>query len=131
MPETERDLFNTLKEIYLLAKKLELEPICYLEKVHCMPGEGVKSVWTFSGNYHGIRMALISLFIPIRDITPMTWQKRLNLTKSSPSVPKKDHKNNLKAAAQQLYPNINVTLWNADALLIASYGVLDSSKLWE
>lgn len=120
MPQTERDLFDRLKEIKEVAGSREI--VCYLEKVHAMPGEGVKSVWTFSGNYHSLRMALIALFIPFYDITPMEWQKTLSVRKKNKSVTKTQHKNNLKAKAQQLYPEIKVTLYNADALLLCEYG---------
>ena len=40
---------------------------------------------------------------------------------SIPKMEKKDRKNHLKHLAQQRYPEANVTLYNADALLIATY----------
>ena len=122
MPDTERDLYDALNSLFMFAINNGLEPVCYLEKVWAMSGEGVKSVWSFSGNYHGIRMALIANMIPFHDVTAMKWQKKLSVAKSNPSVPKTAHKNNLKAASQQLYPHIKMTHAIADALLICEYG---------
>ena len=64
MPDTERDLYDAINSLFTLAIDNNAKPICYLEKVWAMRGEGVKSVWTFSGNYHDIRMALIANMIP-------------------------------------------------------------------
>ena len=122
MPETERDLYNRINELFNWAINNGAEPVCYLEKVWAMQGEGVKSVWTFSGNYHGIRMALIANMIPFHDVTSMKWQKKLSVAKSNPAVPKTAHKNNLKAAAQQLFPHIKMTKALCDALLLCEYG---------
>ena len=56
-------------------------------------------------------------------VPPQKWQKALGLGN------RKDHdkqwKNHLKAEAQRLYPNINVTLKTADALLLLEYARKD------
>jgi len=139
MPETQPDIYNSIKYI------AKMGPCkCYIEKVHAMPGEGVNSVWTFSGNFHGLTMALYALQVPFTLVTPQTWQKAIGVKKRP--VPKankemsiyekeslkklkynakKDHKNNLKEKAQQLFPEQKITLKTADALLLVEYGRLE------
>lgn len=115
MPETETDLFD-------LVKRLKSDNcFCMLEKVHSMPAQGVKSVWTFAQNYGSIRMALIAARIPFETVTPQTWQKYLGIVKRGKEESKTKFKNRLKAKAQELFPELKITLAIADALLIAEY----------
>ena len=58
-----------------------------MEKVASMTGQGVKSVWSFSGNYHAWQMLLIALDIRHRLLTPAQWQKGL-LSKTDGPEPK-------------------------------------------
>lgn len=114
MPDTERDLFN-------LIKSFKSNSFCILEKVHSMPGQGVVSVCTFCGNNASIRMALIASRIPFETVTPYTWQKALGIVKRGKEESKTKFKNRLKAKAQELFPELKITLAIADALLIAEY----------
>lgn len=58
--------------------------------------------------------------IPVEEVAPRTWQ-----TAVCGKLPKeqRDKKNAIKARMQALYPHISVTLWNADALGIYTYGL--------
>jgi crossover junction endodeoxyribonuclease RuvC len=50
-------------------------PICYIELVHSMPGQGVSSVFKFgftTGMLHGI---VRTLGIPLKTVTPQAWKK--------------------------------------------------------
>jgi len=120
MPETERDLYEKI-----LSTTMFLEDnksiFCILEKVHSMPGQGVVSVCTFCGNNASIRMALIASKIPFETVTPHTWQKYLGIVKRGKDESKTKFKNRLKAKAQELFPELKITLAIADALLIAEY----------
>lgn len=114
MPETPMDIFDELNNISKPAK-------CYLEIVHGMPGQSGPASFVFGKGYGWLEMALLTLGIPTETVTPQKWTKTLGLgTKSSCASPT-EWKNKLKAKAQQLYPYINVTLWNADSLLILHY----------
>ena len=65
----------------------------------------------------------VGIGIKCQRVTPVKWQGALSLRKpKSYSTPQ--HKNRLRAAAQQLYPHLadRITLATADALLIAEYG---------
>ena len=47
----------------------------YLEKVHSMPKQGVKSTGTFLAGWGLIRGILCGLSIPYQLVTPQAWQK--------------------------------------------------------
>lgn len=109
MPPTHRDLWNLIKPY---GGELNF---CYLEKVHSMPGQGVKSTFTFGEGFGALQMALTAAGIPFELVTPNKWQKAMGCQT-------KGDKNVSKAAAQRLFPNIKITHAIADALLIAEYG---------
>lgn len=63
----------------------------------------------------------------IHEVPPQTWQKPLDIgTKRGQTGTV--WKNKLKDAAQERFPNIKVTLANADALLILHYGLASLDK---
>lgn len=57
----------------------------------------------------------------------ITEQERLAIARRNDSL-KRDWKNKLKALAQQLNPNIDVTLSKSDALLLLEYYRLKNSR---
>ena len=112
---TEMDILHTIN-IYR-----SYADICYVEKVHSMPAQGVASVFKFGHNYGFVRACVLSLEMVMIDVTPQKWQGALGcLTKGD--------KNVTKARAQQWFPKIKVTHAVADALLIAEYGRRIESK---
>lgn len=101
--------------------------VAIIEKVHAMPKQGVTSMFSFGRNYGFLRACLICNKIPFEEIAPQKWQKEFSLPKTKD---KKQHKLNLLARAQQLFPQ--EPLWKmprslgkqkaiCDALLIAEY----------
>ena len=116
MPETPKDLFDFVN------KFKGKDVLCYLEKVGGLPGMGGSAMFNFGKGYGHLEMVLIANDIKFITVTPQVWQKyfQIGTTKSKAG---KDWKNILKAKAQQLFPKIEVTLWSADALLIAEYGM--------
>ena len=86
---------NNYTDIYRKVKILKLKykiKLIILEKVSSHPGQGVKSVWSFSGNYHAWQMLFTCLNIPFILITPQSWQKGL-LTRTDGNDPKARVKN--------------------------------------
>lgn len=69
------------------------------------------------GNAGEWRGLLTALHIPFKEVTPQVWQKYFGVFPKE----KRARKNALKQKAQQLYPDLDVTLQTADALLIAEY----------
>ena len=88
-----------------------------VERVHSMPKQGVRSMFTFGENYGHWVGILAALKISYNLITPLVWMKHYT------PIPKdkKDRKNYLKSVAQRLYPDSHITLATADAILIAHY----------
>jgi hypothetical protein len=113
---------NTEKDIVSLFKKSIRGKKCYavLEKVHSFPGQGVSSTFKFGQGYGWLRCLLMALDIPYEDTPPKKWQKWYAMS-SEKGETRTHWKNRLKAKAQQHFPEIKVTLGNADALLIAYY----------
>ncbi len=64
---------------------------------------------------------LIAAGIPYEEITPQVWQKALGLPSKKLDEKKGQFKNRLKQKAEQLFPQVKVTLATADALLIAEF----------
>lgn len=117
MPETCLDIYCYLAD----AMKDADETICCLEDVgHGIPGQSSSATAKFARHCGHLEMALTALKVKTITARPQLWQKIYHLGRSS-EYSKHEWKNRLKAKAQQLFPNIKVTLINADALLIAEY----------
>ncbi len=118
MPETAEDLVH-------LICHWEPEAICYpyLEKVHSMPGNGIKSMFTFGRGYGRIESALASRVAKhpstavTRYVRPQEWQRAMDCMTGG-------DKNITKKLAQEMNPTLKVTHALADALLIAEFGRL-------
>lgn len=113
MPATRGDLIELL--IY------PLDARAIVEKVHAMPKQGVSSCFKFGMNYERVCMALVCNGISFREVSPQRWQRELGIPFKKKSETKHQHKNRLKAVAQELFPSAKVTLAIADALLLAEY----------
>ena len=111
-PATTHDMAEEL----ILAKDIR-KCTAIVEKVHSFPGQGVASTFAFGYNY-GVWLGILSaLKIQYQLCLPRKWMKYYGV----PKMEKKDRKNYLKQLAQQLYPDHKVTLYNADAILLANY----------
>lgn len=88
---------------------------CYIERVHSMPGQGVRSMFTFGQNFGTYIGILTALKIPFTYVSPGTWQRVMGCLS-------KGDKNVTKRKAQELFPSLTITHATADALLIAEYG---------
>jgi len=113
-PDTIAGIVQLLKLLFPYGHSNDVTAI--IEKVHSMPGDGVKSVWRFAENTTAWKASLVAAEIPFKEIRPQVWMKKMG------GLPKdKDkRKRRLKEIAQQMFPKIKVTLWNADALCMLS-----------
>lgn len=103
-----------------LGKYMEEKVFCITENVHSMPFNGAKSNFTF-GYINGILHTVLQISsIPYEEHTPQKWMKFYGMKKNKHETDTA-WKNRLKAEAQKLFPKEKVTLWNADAFLIANY----------
>ena len=102
--------------------------IAYVERVHAFPTDGRSSAFKFGQNY-GQWLGILAAFnIKTVLVTPQMWMKyykekyKIKLPKD-----KRQRKNKLKELAKK-YTDKKVTLYNADAILIAVYGFIEQSK---
>lgn len=114
-PATVSEMSDVIRNVKDVAPNTPV--YCVIEKVHSMPNNSGRSMFTFGCNYGQWLGILATLKIPYIEVTPQKWMKWLG------ALPKdrKDRKNRLKHLAQQRYPESKVTLATADALLIATY----------
>lgn len=73
------------------------------------------------GSYRDLRTMLLCSGIDYADCPPKRWQQGLGIEPRIREETDTVWKNRLKAVAQGLFPDVKVTLWNADAILIAEY----------
>ena len=112
-PETVKDMSKVIE----WHKWESRDMLCVIEKVHSMPKQGVKSMFTFGKNF-GQWLGILTAFeIPYIEVTPQKWMKYYGAMPKE----KKERKTHLKHLAQSLYPTVNVTLHTADAILMAHY----------
>lgn len=93
---------------------------CILENVHSQPKNGGKANFTFGMTTERVLFSLEMCSIPYQQITPTTWLKTYMLKKEK-TESNTQWKNRLKDRAQQLFPKEKITLWNADAFLMAEF----------
>lgn len=121
-----RDFFSYYQENY--------KPIIFLEKLSVRPddvsveGGGranlgkLYRIQQMMANFEHLKAMAESSGIPYILCHPMTWQAKLKLRVHGQKEEKADRKRRYQAHAAQLYKGVNVTLWNADALLIMHFG---------
>ena len=121
MPDTYPGIFNLLSHIKDEASN---GVSCILEDVgKGRPGQSSKATATFARHNGHLEMALYALNIPTEKVTPQKWTKFYsNSIGKSTDYEGREWKKKLKQEAQMLYPGTNVTLYTADAILIAHYG---------
>ena len=116
MPETVVDLADHIR--FLLVQKNCR--VAFLEEIPKFSGPNGSAMIKLGIRYGECRGVLATLGIRMVEIKPQAWQKALGLGN------RKDHgtrwKNHLKEKAQVLYPELDVILKTADALLILEAG---------
>ena len=114
-PNTIQEMADVL--ITLKDQAPNLPMYCIIEKVHSMPGNSGRSMFTFGCNYGQWLGILAVLRIPYIEVTPQKWMKHFGAMPKD----KKDRKSHIKHLAQQRFPDVDITLATSDAMLIASY----------
>jgi len=112
------------KVVYLetidFLSKAQLKTKCVIEKVGAMPGQGVKSMFTFGENFGWIKGILDMGEISFQEIPPQKWKKEFSLTK--------DKARSIEVC-RQLFPNAQLIPKGcrvpdnnlAEALLLAEF----------
>jgi len=100
-----------------------VEVKAFVEGVHAFPKQGVSSAFNFGRGYGFLLGCLAMRRIPYDIISPMRWQREIFINKRLKNETKPQFKKRMKAVAQRLYPNSDVTADTADAVLIMHYGI--------
>jgi len=128
MPESEAEIADLFRRRIAPAGV----GFCLVEFVHAFPEQGVHSVFTFGRNDGLLVGQLLAYEIEFEEIEPRTWQRALGISpRIKPPDGRKpivnyvapetttDWKKRLQRVAQELFPEVAVTLQTADALLLA------------
>lgn len=114
MDATEQDIWRWISTARANAQNI----FALMEKVTGMPTDGRGSLFKFGISYGIMRMAIVASQIPFEERTSSQWQRELRIPKRG-SKNKTQHKNVLKRAAQNRFPQCKVTHAVADALLLS------------
>lgn len=93
-----------------------------IEQVNVRPTDGRKSLWSFATNYATHITLLIAFRFPYKLVNPKVWQQFIGCLPADKAA----RKNRIKEYVQGLYPDLSVTLKNADALGILAH----HDQLW-
>ena len=125
-PDDMSEVISLVKNRYISSRNNYL--VAYIERVWARPSNATRAAFTFGVNYGEWLVILSALNIDTILVTPQTWMKYYKQKfKIKLSKDKKDRKNTLKKIATK-YTDKKVTLYNADAILIAVYGFIEQSK---
>ena len=120
-----RDFFAYYVENY--------KPIVFLEKLSVRPddvtADGTRAnmgklyrIQKMMANFEHLKALIETAGIPYVMVHPASWQSKLKLRIPGVHEEKAARKRRYQEHAGQLYGDVNVTLWNADALLIMHFG---------
>lgn len=114
MPETIFDILEFFRDLSCESLSSGEHINVVMEKVGAMPRDGVKAVWRFSENVTALKCGLYMAGLGFSEVSPKAWQQKLGVMPKD----KKARKNKIKTLMQQSFPQIKITLQNADALAI-------------
>lgn len=106
--------------------------VAFIEKLAIrhddLQGGKVFRIRKMIANQEQLKAVLSLCGLDICEVHPLTWQSRLGLRIVGEG--KSERKRRYKTIASELYPQVNVTMWNCDALLIMRYGrtMLESTQ---
>ncbi len=123
-PKTLKGQWEAISRARAVTGEQRSNLMCAIESVHSMPKQGVRSVWTFSGNYHAWLMALVAAEVAYQQISPQRWMKHFGTMpqhSGTMAEQKRKRKHRILHMAEQRYPSTKITLALADAVMLAVY----------
>jgi len=117
-PKTTEEMFTIYNDFYNESNFVTgFKPQVVIEKVWAFPTDARSNAFNFGMNY-GKWLGIISSseVEPIL-VIPRKWQEVYQPLSKEKKIRKKE----LKTIAQDMFPDIKVTLYNSDALLIAAW----------
>lgn len=119
MPESLPDICATINQLKTANAELWIEEL----PLFVSPMTKSSSMAVLHRNLGRIEAAGYAYGYSVHRATPKAWQAALGLGGKSSCANYNEWKRKLKAKAQELYPHLDVTLKNADALLILHYAM--------
>ena len=121
MPETMRDIWEYFNFVAYGRVLLESERAsAFIEDAgYHVRGNNASASCKFARHCGALEMALTAAVIPWEAVRPQKWMKHFGTLPKD----KKARKNRIKELMQRRYPNIRVTLANADALAILTWAI--------
>lgn len=111
---TKREIDSqTLKDILETWRTLPNGTSIVIEKVHAMPKQGVKSVFTFGRGFGIVEGLCVGVGIPYEFVIPQVWQSILN------GIDKTLKKKRSIVYCKGRYPSLEITDGESDAICIA------------
>lgn len=131
-----RDFFAYYAETY--------KPIIFLEKLTVRPDDitpdasgkanmgKLYRIQRMMANFEHLKALIETAGIPYCMCHPLVWQNKLKLRIKGVKEEKAERKKRYQEKAQSLYPEVKVTLWNSDALLLMHFGryMLVNEQSW-
>lgn len=126
MPQTPVDMWGYFKTsgLHLLLKSTEIKSYVFIEDVHSMPTDGVRSAFTF-GRQVGLLDGVLSHYpVDVIRVIPSKWMDALGVKRDGDES-RYNYKKRLVEKAKSMAPvsdRDKINLTTADAFLIARYG---------
>lgn len=120
------EFFKYYREFY--------KPVIFLEKLSVRPDDvavgadgkpnmgKIYRIQKLMANFEHLKATIELSGIPYVMVHPMTWQTKLKLRIRGQQEEKAERKRRYQSFAADQYPDVKVTLWNADALLLLHFG---------
>jgi hypothetical protein len=117
-PEDVYQMASLIKEIKNNCTIKSYTIRCFIENVHAFPTDARSRAFAFGKNFGMWLGILASYSVKPLLVSPSKWQNHFG---PFPKL-KKDRKNKIKEIAKDAFPNIKMTLYVSDAMLISLYG---------
>lgn len=130
-----RDMLEYYRDNYgavVFLEKLSLRP----DDVRVQDGQAnlgkMYRVQKMIENYAQLKATIEIAGVPYIMVHPCSWMATLGLRLKGVKEEKPERKRRFAGYARRLYPLVKVTLWNADALLIMTFGrkMLETNEKW-
>jgi hypothetical protein len=126
LPDTEADIITLIRSIACT----NVDKTCFIEDVggFCGVGQPGSAMFKFGFSTGFLRGVIMSLGFRVELVKPQKWQKHFGLGTARACGSKTIWKNKLKSESQRRYPDFDITLNSADAVLIMDYGISIQNK---
>ena len=119
MPDTLWDIYETINLYRVGLPSRDLVSVVIEDAGYHVQGNNASASCKFARHCGHLEMALTAARFSWEAILPQKWMKSFGTLPKE----KKDRKNAIKEKMQRLYPQIKVTLANADALALLTWAI--------